>query len=66
MDINAALTSTSNVMSSTKSLMSKLSDDIPTMHHRNVSFQAPSFPLTESISKPFEKRAEVEIPDRAR
>ena len=32
-------------MSSTKSLMSKLSDDIPTMHRRNVSFQAPSFPL---------------------
>ena len=32
-------------MSSTKSLMSKLSHDIPTMHRRNVSFQAPSFPL---------------------
>ena len=45
MDLNAALTSSSNVMSSTKSLMSKLSDDIPTIHRRNVSFQAPSFPL---------------------
>ena len=45
MDLNAALTSSSNVMSSTKSLMSKLSDDIPTMHRMNVSFQAPSFPL---------------------
>ena len=45
MDLNAALTSSSNVMSSTKSLIRKLSDDIPTMHRRNVSFQAPSFPL---------------------
>ena len=43
-DLNAALTSSGNVMSSTKSLMSKLSDDIPTLHRRNVSFQAPSFP----------------------
>ena len=45
MDLNAALTSSGNVTSSTKSLMSKLSDDIPTLHRRNVSFQAPSFPL---------------------
>ena len=44
-DLNAALTSSGNVVSSTKSLMSKLSDDIPTLHRRNVSFQAPSFPL---------------------
>ena len=54
MDINAALTSTSNVMSSTKSLMSKLSDDIPTMHRRNVSFQAPSFPLIPPFWKKLE------------
>ena len=46
MDLNAALTSSSNVMSSTKNFMSKLSDDVPTMHRRNVSFQAPSFPVT--------------------
>ena len=44
-DLNAALTSSGNVVSSTKSLMSKRSDDIPTLHRRNVNFQAPSFPL---------------------
>ena len=45
MDLNEALSSSNNVMSSTKSLMSKPSDDIPKMHRRNVSFQAPLFPL---------------------
>ena len=53
MDLNAALSSSNNVMSSTKSLMSKLSDDIPTMHRRNVSFQAPLFPLIPSQIREF-------------
>ena len=46
MDLNAALTFSSNVMRSTKSLMSNaMRIDIPTRHRRNVSFQALSFPL---------------------
>ena len=46
MDLNAALTFSSNVMSSTKSLMSNaMRIDTPTMHRRNVSFQVPSFSL---------------------